>query len=131
MVVTGIALFYIAVKLGAAFNSYSSNEVKHLIVFQLCFIVAEVALFQFLRRRPIKTIGAKPAIQLNTPMTLTVIEAENAKLMQSNSKSNSGDFLRTVHQEIHTAHSPEEVKFAPQLSHEITSSSNGPNDSLS
>eukprot|EP00475_Leptophrys_vorax_P005324 TRINITY_DN13231_c0_g1_i2.p1 TRINITY_DN13231_c0_g1~~TRINITY_DN13231_c0_g1_i2.p1 ORF type:complete len:259 (-),score=46.49 TRINITY_DN13231_c0_g1_i2:338-1114(-) len=54
MGITAVCLFYIAVKIGAAFNGKSSDEVKHLIIVQLCFILGEVALFQFLRKRPIK-----------------------------------------------------------------------------
>lgn len=53
MLITAGALFYIFVKIGAAFTGASSDEVKHLVIFQLCFVIGEIALFQFLRQRPI------------------------------------------------------------------------------
>jgi hypothetical protein len=54
MVTTAVALLYIAAKMGAVYNSPStSSELKHLLVLQLSFILAELALFQFLRKRPI------------------------------------------------------------------------------
>eukprot|EP00475_Leptophrys_vorax_P034852 TRINITY_DN5679_c0_g1_i4.p1 TRINITY_DN5679_c0_g1~~TRINITY_DN5679_c0_g1_i4.p1 ORF type:complete len:315 (-),score=64.04 TRINITY_DN5679_c0_g1_i4:60-974(-) len=88
--VTLMSMFYTAVKIGAIYNGDAPSELKTLVLFQLGMTIAEVTLFHFLRKRPIRALEPKSPMsqqqQHQQQFSNVSAEAPVAKTIEDNSK---------------------------------------------